>query len=252
MGFADLHIHSIYSYDGIIPVPAILKYAANDTFLDVIAITDHDSMCGVSQAMDLAPKYGIEVVPGCEISTAEGHLLCLFIDEPAPPSLSLMETIKIVGEMGGICIAAHPTARGTSSLSFEAIRKAVRTQRTLGIFVGIEAYNAGLVYQSKNSLVAEKSAEIPLAQVGNSDAHILNVIGLGSTHFEGSTAQDLRKALVRKNTSVWKSPGMSGAHVLTSYVLRLMLRKMGWVPWNEAPSAPLTRTRVSKLQAECE
>jgi len=57
MGFADLHIHSMYSYDGTASISAILKYVADYTDLNVIAITDHDSMEGVPEALDLAPYY---------------------------------------------------------------------------------------------------------------------------------------------------------------------------------------------------
>jgi predicted metal-dependent phosphoesterase TrpH len=45
MGLADLHIHTIYSYDGTASVPAVLT-RAKQTGLDVIAITDHDEIAG--------------------------------------------------------------------------------------------------------------------------------------------------------------------------------------------------------------
>lgn len=82
MGFADLHIHSIHSYDGTSSISAILKYVVDRTDLDVIAITDHDTVTGAAEVMQLAPAYGVQVIPGCEISTTDGHLLALFIDRP--------------------------------------------------------------------------------------------------------------------------------------------------------------------------
>jgi hypothetical protein len=102
MGFADLHIHTIYSYDGTSSVSAVLKYTSKHTDLNVIAITDHNTMAGVQEALDLAPTYGIEVVPGCEISTAEGHLLALYINKPIQVGLSLVKTTQLIGEQGGI------------------------------------------------------------------------------------------------------------------------------------------------------
>jgi hypothetical protein len=54
MGFADLHIHSMYRYDGTASISAILKYIADYADLNLIAITDHDSMEGVPEALDLA------------------------------------------------------------------------------------------------------------------------------------------------------------------------------------------------------
>jgi predicted metal-dependent phosphoesterase TrpH len=74
MGLADLHMHTIYSYDGTASVPAVLA-RAKQVGLDAIAITDHDEIKGSLQAFDLAPKYGIEVILGLEITTADGDLL---------------------------------------------------------------------------------------------------------------------------------------------------------------------------------
>jgi predicted metal-dependent phosphoesterase TrpH len=53
-GLADLHIHSIYSYDGTASISAILQHVMLNTPLYVIAITDHDSLQGNLEAMDLA------------------------------------------------------------------------------------------------------------------------------------------------------------------------------------------------------
>lgn len=89
MGFADLHIHSIYSYDGTASISAILKYASDSTRLNVIAITDHDSMQGVAEALDLAPKYNLVVIPGCEVSSKDGHVVALYIRQPIPAGLPL-------------------------------------------------------------------------------------------------------------------------------------------------------------------
>jgi histidinol phosphatase-like PHP family hydrolase len=41
MEFADLHVHTIHSWDGTCTVSAVLKQAAQQARLDVIAITDH-------------------------------------------------------------------------------------------------------------------------------------------------------------------------------------------------------------------
>src|SRR5512144_2117178 len=110
MGKADLHIHTSYSYDSECNVPAVLEWASNFTDLDIVAITDHDAFGGSLEAVQLAPKFGIQVIPGCEIATRDGHLLALFIEQPVRPGLPLLETVLRVGYQGGLCIAAHPGA----------------------------------------------------------------------------------------------------------------------------------------------
>ena len=59
MGLADLHIHTIYSYDGTASIPAVLE-CAKQVGLDVIAITDHDEIRGALKAFDLAPRHGMK------------------------------------------------------------------------------------------------------------------------------------------------------------------------------------------------
>lgn len=250
MGFADLHIHTIHSYDGTSSISAVLKHVVEHTDLNVIAITDHDSMSGVKRAMDLAPRYGIEVVPGCEISTSDGHLLGLYITKVPRPGLSLLDTALTIGDMGGICVAAHPTARGTSSLDFETIRKALDVPGVSKALVGVEAINGGLVYTRRNSIVSEQAQQLPLAQVGNSDAHVLLTIGQGKTEFEGKTADDLRHALESRATVAHMGKGLDGIGVLRSYIPRYVLRKLGWTEWNADPSQPMRLVRLSKVMAD--
>jgi predicted metal-dependent phosphoesterase TrpH len=101
MGLADLHIHTIYSRDGLNAVSAVLKYAADHTPLDVIAITDHDQIKGALEAQEIARAYGLDVIAGSEITTDEGHLLALFIHKQIPSRLSLIDSLLRVGEQGG-------------------------------------------------------------------------------------------------------------------------------------------------------
>ncbi|MBY0011037.1 PHP domain-containing protein [Paenibacillus typhae] len=81
-GYADLHTHTQAS-DGMQP-PAENVRIAFDKGLSAVAITDHDTVSGVAEALEAGRKYGITVVPGVEISTrAEGkeiHVLGYYID----------------------------------------------------------------------------------------------------------------------------------------------------------------------------
>ncbi len=230
-------------------MPAVLKYVADHTDLNVIAITDHDSLAGLREAAALAPRYGLEVIPGCEVSTAEGHLLALFIDRPIQAGLSYLETILQVKAQGGLCVAPHPTARGTSSVTFEVLHETLRQPAAQGVLVGVEAFNAGLVYTRSNTAVAQRCQELPISQVGDSDAHILKMIGHGASEFPGRSAADLRHALEHAETTPRRGSQLGGLEVVRDYIPRFLLRKLGWADWNAAPEAPLSLIRLSRAMA---
>ena len=72
--------------------------------LNVLAITDHDEIAGSLKALQLAPRYAIEVIPGIEITTAEGDLLAYNILQKVERDLPLLDTILKVGELGGFAL----------------------------------------------------------------------------------------------------------------------------------------------------
>lgn len=243
MGLADLHIHSVHSHDGTCSISAILKYVADETDLDVIAITDHDKVSGLREAVALGPKYGIDVIPGCEISTAHGHLLALFIDRPIPAGLSVFETIRRVGKMGGLCVAPHPDAPG-GGLRGSLIRAAVADPEMANVMVGVETFNSGLVFPRSNLKAQVLGRDLGLACLGASDAHTLSMIGLSATEFEGRTALDVRAALEAHATSALSIRHVPGPLLLGHWIPKFFLRKVGWVAWNEEPEAPLSYIRT--------
>lgn len=80
--YADLHTHTTSS-DGTEPPAHNVRLAA-EAGLSAIAITDHDTVSGVPEALAAAERYGVEVVPGVEISTVSGgqdiHVLGYWVD----------------------------------------------------------------------------------------------------------------------------------------------------------------------------
>jgi predicted metal-dependent phosphoesterase TrpH len=220
MGLADLHLHTIYSYDGTASVPTVLN-RAKQLGLDVIAITDHDEIVGALKAMEIAPNYGVEVIPGIEITTVDGDLLAFFIKEKVDAGLSLIETVLRVRELGGVCVAPHPMASGMGmkSLSARTILKALRNLQVAETLIGIETYNGTSIDRLGNYYAFILACKLDIAQTGSSDAHVLDTIGFGVTEFEGNSAADLLIALKAGTTKVRMQKEWSMFKILGSWVV---------------------------------
>jgi predicted metal-dependent phosphoesterase TrpH len=218
MGLADLHMHTIYSYDGTASVPAVLK-RAQQLGLDVIAITDHDEIAGSLKALEIASKYGVEVIPGTEVTTAEGDLLALNVTEKIKRDRPLIETVLKVRELGGFCIAPHPMAGGLGmkSLSAYSILKALRDPEVANTLIAIETYNATTIDKMSNHYARVLADRLDIAQTASSDAHIVEAIGLGVTEFEGHTAQELIAALKGIKVSIRKQKEWNSVRILGSW-----------------------------------
>jgi hypothetical protein len=107
--FADIHVHTNGS-DGISSPKAKVKRALRRG-LSTVAITDHDTLDPSLRALDyaVAHQLAIDVLPGEEVSTREGHILALGITERILPGLRVEETIaKIRAQPGAVAIVAHP------------------------------------------------------------------------------------------------------------------------------------------------
>lgn len=99
MNKIDLHIHTNVSDGEFSPKQIVDK--AIDSGLKAIAITDHDSVLGIKEAVEYAEDKDLEVIPGIEISCYESeigydevHILGLFIDYNNPKLIEFTEKIK--------------------------------------------------------------------------------------------------------------------------------------------------------------
>ena len=172
---------------------ALVEYAEHTLHLDVIAITDHDETSASLEAREWAARrgYRVEVVTGVEVTTREGHLLALFLEERPPALRSLHVTADWVYQRGGLCVAPHPFTRWTYSLSSRAMLYAVAH----GLLSGIEVLNASLAGRASHDRAVLFAQQHRLTRVAGSDAHVLSAVGLAQTRFSGRTAADLRSAI---------------------------------------------------------
>jgi predicted metal-dependent phosphoesterase TrpH len=220
-GRADLHIHTRFS-DGW-PGPVDVVRRARRLGLDVIAVTDHDTIEGALWAAEYARRLGRgpEVVVGEEVSTRHGHVVGLFLEKRIRPGLSAAATVAAIHEQGGIAFAPHPFWRTT-----QARRARSRTRGVHGVgwlageldFDAIEVDNSTPGFHLINQLALRLNEEARRAPLGNSDAHILDAVGRSYSSFPGRSAAELRAAI---------EAGTTRAHALR-YPALALLRYAAW------------------------
>jgi predicted metal-dependent phosphoesterase TrpH len=198
-GRADLHIHTTFS-DGW-PGPVEVVRRARRWGLDVIAVTDHDTIEGALWAADYAGRLGgrPEVIVGEEVSSRHGHVVGLYLEKRVKPGMPAAATVRAIHEQGGVAFAPHPFWRTQSQ---------ARGRRVHGVgwlagdldFDAIEVENSTPGFYLFNQMAARLNQDAGLAPLGNSDAHILDAIARSYTSFPGSTAADLRVAIEEART----------------------------------------------------
>lgn len=209
VGKADLHVHTAAS-DSLAEVPELLDYVESHTDLDVIAVTDHDDLTGAFQVREAWAKgrYRFQVVTGIEVTAIEGHVLALFVEEPVPALAPVARVLEAVHKQGGLCIIPHPLSWLTRSLGQRTIERIMAAAMDGIYFDGLETANQSLGARvSLKKAVELNRRRYHLAEVGGSDAHFLKAVGSAYTRFPGSTAEDLRRAILERTTE-----GVNGRH----------------------------------------
>lgn len=120
---ADLHIHTTAS-DGALS-PSLIVRAAADAGLAAIAITDHDTVDGIDEALAAGREMGVEIVPGVEISAVYGHnvevhMLGYYIDQHQPAFVSKLRFLCEARTERGLRIVEKLNAAGVP-ISFERV-----------------------------------------------------------------------------------------------------------------------------------
>jgi 3',5'-nucleoside bisphosphate phosphatase len=92
----DLHVHTRAS-DGIYTPREIIDYAIKNNIFS-LAITDHDTVGGLPEAMEYAGKIGFDLIPGIEFGldypAGSFHLVGLFVDYRNPVLIKATEMLK--------------------------------------------------------------------------------------------------------------------------------------------------------------
>ncbi len=198
MPIADPHCHT-FSSDGMV-TPAQLIQAAVDAKIDLIAVTDHDTMESVRETVKRGEEAGVAVVPGQEITTAwpaQTHMLGWFLDKPVKRGLSLDDTVDAIHQQGGLAIVPHPfMPLYFGSIQPGMLRRLIEKHRVDGIEM---VFTVPIGSRRRRQLEAFYAANRDRlgAPLGGSDCHFgVHDIGIAVTDYDG----DFRTAVLASTT----------------------------------------------------
>jgi len=200
---AEVHAHTRAS-DGMV-TPVELVRAAAAAGLQVVCVTDHDTVPDLAEAVDVGAELGVDVVRGEEVTCVfppGTHIVGLFIESPIRMHMSAEDTVDAIHDQGGLAIIAHPFMPTYFASMSERRLEALLDSRTVD---GIELRHTAPVLPGTWKRLDEFYS-IHRDQLGSAlgagDSHFGAAdIGRMVTVFEGSGAAGLRSSLARRATS---------------------------------------------------
>jgi predicted metal-dependent phosphoesterase TrpH len=213
--------------------PAELVAAAVTARLDLIAVTDHDTMASVQETQDLAESAALIVVPGQEITTAwpaQTHIVGWFLQKPVKRGMSVEDTVDAIHDQGALAIVPHPFMPVYfGSIQPGMLRRLIETHKVDGIEM---VFTTPIGRRRKQELADFYKANRDRlgAAIGGSDCHFgAHDLGRAVTQYDG----DFRTA-VEKSTTV---PQRRREH--SDVPIEMSLRQQ----WRALVHLPLRRLR---------
>jgi predicted metal-dependent phosphoesterase TrpH len=199
----ELHCHSSHSSGEKIKTeglntPKELIEHAKKLGIDVIAITDHNTINGSIEAKKFEKKFDVLVIKGEEIDSKQGHILAIGIEETIKKNLDFLETIDLIHENAGIAIAAHPFDLANKGLKELAIHADA-----------IEAFNAINIDRISNWNARKFAKKFNLSCTAGSDAHATFMLGHGLNLIKAEKDVDSILKAIKKGKNKLKTKYMT-------------------------------------------
>lgn len=221
-GRADLHVETNWG-EGESDLSEILERIERRAELDVVAIADRDRIDSALEARERAVRDGLgfEVVPGLLVTTLDGPLLALWIDEPIEAEQPAAETIAAIHARGGLAIVVHPFARWRRSIGRSAIEGLLAAEDPAVHPDAIQLTSGSARASSGADRALELNASsYHLSEVGASNAVFAERVASAYTLFPGTLRPGLRAAELRASIEAGTSRASRGR--------RAPLRQLGW------------------------
>lgn len=165
---ADLHVHTSFSRDGVMPPQQLISLCLARG-IDCLAVTDHNTIRG---AIEVAREAPFRVIVGEEIKTSEGEIIGLFLEEEIPRGLSPEETVTRIRAQGGLVMLPHP---------YDHLRRSTLRRDALDRIAPladiIEVFNARLLLKRHIAQARELASRHNRLVSAGSDSHVPAEIG---------------------------------------------------------------------------
>ena len=227
MSRADPHCHTLSS-DGMV-TPAQLVEAARQAKLDLIAITDHDTMDSARETQARGEDAGVIVVAGQEVTTrppAQTHILGWFLKDPIKRGMSIEDTVDAIHAQGGLAIVPHPFMPVYfGSIQPGVLRRLLERHQVDGIEMVATVPLGSRRRRELNEFYAANKERLGAA-IGASDCHFgIHDIAQAVTEYEG----DFKTAVLERSTMPKRL--RQGRSVPASLALRQQWRSLVELPF---------------------
>ncbi|HEV2339741.1 MAG TPA: hypothetical protein VGT05_03150 [Patescibacteria group bacterium] len=245
---AAIHNHTKPYSDGFASPEAYVDTVLGEYGVDLLIITDHNSLKGSEKAMEYAVHLGYggdRVMSGVEVTTSDGHVLAIGVDGEIPRDRSAEETNYLIHKKHGLSFVAHPQLRFAKGMRRERIRKVMENPYKNRQFDGLEGLNGSgeamrntfllgtLLFPENSNREAlclwEQDMVERLALIGGMDEHGKRNMVTVLTQYPG---HDFREAIKKRQTRVIYLPErLQGKHAFeeAGYMIGAVLKtKYTW------------------------
>ena len=185
----DIHTHTYpTSIDSELTPEELIKESKR-LGLDGICITDHDGFWDPEEIHQLSRDFNYLVIPGCEVTTEEGHLLVYGLSEYIFGMHRASMVKRMVDEVGGVMVVAHPyrrTYREEADSGAAAYDEMLDRAARNDVFRSVDAVEVlnSRGSDHENEFSRGIAQRFGLKGTGASDAHKLADVGTYATEFE--------------------------------------------------------------------
>jgi predicted metal-dependent phosphoesterase TrpH len=168
----DMHVHSSYSRDAILPAKDLFQNWMRTGIIPLVC--DHDTLEGSVRVMRAihAEDPDIPLILSEEVTTREGEVIGLFLTEEIPAGLTCAETLDLIHGQGGLTLVPHPFSNHRARVLQAGARNALVDRIDL-----VEGYNARNLSDDEDRFAVVFASEMGIPFTAGSDAHISLELG---------------------------------------------------------------------------